>query len=56
MYKIIFIALSLMTLGACEPSSKAPGADSVFTGGAVYRVTDTDPWATAVAITKNRIT
>ena len=56
MYKIIFIALSLMTLGACEPSSKAPGADIVFTGGAVYRVTDTDPWATAVAITKNRIT
>ena len=45
-----------MTLGACEPSSKAPGADIVFTGGAVYRVTDTDPWASEVAITNNRIT
>jgi predicted amidohydrolase YtcJ len=56
MYKIIFIALSLMTLNACELSDKAPRADVVFTGGAVYRVTDTDPWATAVAITEKRIT
>ena len=56
MYKIIFIALSLMTLAACENSDEVPGADIVFTGGAVYRVTDTDPWATAVAITENRIT
>ena len=45
-----------MTLNACELSDKAPGADVVFTGGAVYRVTDTDPWATAVAITEKRIT
>ena len=45
-----------MTLGACEPSSKAPGADIVFTDGAVYKVTDTDPWATTVAVTNNRIT
>ena len=45
-----------MILSACEISSEAPEADIVFTGGAVYRVTDTDPWATAVAITKNRIT
>ena len=56
MYKIIFIALSLMTLAACELSDEAVGADVVFTGGAVYRVTDTDPWATVVAITENRIT
>ena len=56
MYKIIFIALSLMTLAACELSDETVGADVVFTGGAVYRVTDTDPWATAVAITNNRIT
>ena len=56
MYKIIFIALSLMTLTACDLSDEAPGADLVFTGGAVYRVIDKDPWATAVAITENRIT
>ena len=56
MYKIIFIALSLMTLAACELSDEAAGADVVFTGGTVYRVTDTDPWATAVVITENRIT
>ena len=33
MYKIIFIALSLMTLAACELSDEAAGADVVFTGG-----------------------
>ena len=56
MNKILFIVLNLMILSACELSSEAPGADIVFTGGAVYRVTDKNPWATAVAITKNRIT
>ena len=56
MYKIIFITIGLISLGACEVSEDAPGADIVFTGGAVYKVTDTDPWATTVAVTNNRIT
>ena len=56
MYKIIFITLGLISLGACEVSEDVPGADIVFTGGAVYKVTDTDPWATTVAVTNNRIT
>ncbi|SVA49828.1 uncharacterized protein METZ01_LOCUS102682, partial [marine metagenome] len=56
MNKIILTVLNLMILSACEISSEASEADIVFTGGAVYRVTDTDPWATAVAIKKNRIT
>ncbi len=56
MYRMTFIALGLIALAACEPSEDAAEADIVFTGGAVYRVTDTDPWATAVAITGKRIT
>ena len=56
MYKIIFITIGLISLGACEVSEDVPGADIVFTGGAVYKVTDTDPWATTVAVTNNRIT
>ena len=56
MYKIIFITISLISLSACEFSEDVPGADIVFTGGAVYKVTDTDPWATTVAVTNNRIT
>ena len=56
MKKTFFIALSLINLVACELSNDLPKADIVFTGGAVYRVTDSDPWATAVAISKNRIT
>ena len=56
MKKTFFIALSLISLVACELSNDLPKADIVFTGGAVYRVTDSDPWATAVAISKNRIT
>jgi hypothetical protein len=51
-----FIALGLIALAACEPSEEAAEANMVFTGGAVYRVTDMDPWATAVAITGKRIT
>ena len=56
MYKIIFITISLISLSSCEVSEDVPGADIVFTGGAVYKVTDTDPWATTVAVTNNRIT
>jgi len=56
MYKIIFIIVSLTTLNASEVFGEDPKADIVFTGGAVYRVTDTDPWASEVAITNNRIT
>ena len=56
MYKIIFITIGLISLSACEVSEDTLGADIVFTGGAVYKVTDTDPWATSVAITNNRIT
>ena len=56
MKKTFFIALSLINLVACELSNDLPNADIVFTGGAVYRVTNSDPWATAVAISKNRIT
>ena len=56
MYKIIFITISLISLSACEFSEDVPGADIIFTGGAVYKVTDTDPWATTVAVTNNRIT
>ena len=56
MYKIIFITIGLISLSACEVSENTPAADIVFTGGAVYKVTDTNPWATAVAITDNRIT
>jgi len=50
-----FIALGLTALAACEISEEAPEADVVFTGAAVYRVTETNPWATAVAITGKRI-
>jgi predicted amidohydrolase YtcJ len=56
MYKIIFIIVSLTTLNASEVFGEDPKADIVFTGGAVYRVTDKDPWASEVAITNNRIT
>ena len=56
MYKIIFITISLISLSACEFSEDVPGADIIFTGGAVYKVTDSDPWATTVAVTNNRIT
>ncbi len=56
MYRMTFIALGFIALAACETSEEAREADMVFTGGAVYRVTDTDPWATAVAITGKRIT
>jgi predicted amidohydrolase YtcJ len=50
-----FIALGLTAIAACETSEEAPEADVVFTGAAVYRVTETNPWATAVAITGKRI-
>jgi predicted amidohydrolase YtcJ len=50
-----FIALGLTALAACEISEEPPEADVVFTGAAVYRVTETNPWATAVAITGKRI-
>lgn len=56
MYRMTFIALALIAIAACEPTEEARESDLVFTGGAVYRVTDTDPWATAVAITGKRIT
>jgi predicted amidohydrolase YtcJ len=56
MYKIIFITIGLISLSACEVSENTTGADIVFTGGAVYKVTDTNPWATSVAITNNHIT
>ncbi len=56
MYRKTFIALGLIALAACGPLEEAPEANTVFTGGAVYRVTDVDPWATAVAITGKRIT
>ena len=55
MLKMTLVALSLITFAACELSEEATEADLVFTGAAVYRVTDTDPWATAVAITGKRI-
>ena len=51
MQKPIVILLLVLAVSACE----SPGADIVFTGGAVYRVTETEPWATAVAVTGNRI-
>ena len=56
MYRKTFIALGIIALAGCELSTEAPEADMVFTGGAVYRVTEMDPWATAVAITGKRIT
>jgi len=55
MFRMTFIALGLTALAACEISEEAPEADVVFTGAAVYRVTETNPWATAVAITGKRI-
>ena len=55
MFRMAFIALGLTALAACEISEEAPEADVVFTGAAVYRVTETNPWATAVAITGKRI-
>lgn len=55
MFRMTFIALGLTALAACETSEEAPEADVVFTGAAVYRVTETNPWATAVAITGKRI-
>jgi len=55
MYRVTFIVLGIIALAACETSEKAAEADMIFTGGSVYRVTDTDPWATAVAITGTRI-
>ncbi|MDE0755322.1 MAG: amidohydrolase [Woeseiaceae bacterium] len=55
MFRMAFIALGLTALAACETSEEAPEADVVFTGAAVYRVTETNPWATAVAITGKRI-
>jgi len=55
MFRMAFIALGLTALAACETSEEVPEADVVFTGAAVYRVTETNPWATAVAITGKRI-
>jgi predicted amidohydrolase YtcJ len=55
MFRMTFIALGLTAIAACETSEEAPEADVVFTGAAVYRVTETNPWATAVAITGKRI-
>jgi predicted amidohydrolase YtcJ len=55
MFRMTFIALGLTALAACEISEEPPEADVVFTGAAVYRVTETNPWATAVAITGKRI-
>ena len=55
MFRMTFIALGLTAIAACETSEEASEADVVFTGAAVYRVTETNPWATAVAITGKRI-
>ena len=51
MQKLIVILLLILSVTACE----SPGADIVFTGGSIYRVTDTEPWATAVAVTGKKI-
>ncbi len=51
MHKLTLFLLLLLSLTACQ----TPDADVVFTGGAIYRVTDTAPWATALAVTGERI-
>ena len=49
----IFLAV-LSCLAACDRPGK-PGADTVFTGGAVYTVDEDRSWAEAVAITNGEI-
>ncbi len=63
LFKIIFAVLSIFLILSCQKaeliSQKQPiqqtKADLVFQSGAVYRMTDTDVWASAVAITGDRI-
>jgi predicted amidohydrolase YtcJ len=56
MYRLVFIINALFVLSACEQSAPGNEADVVFVSGAVYRVTDSDPWATAVAVSGKKIT
>ena len=51
MQKLTVFLLLILSVSGCE----SPGADVVFTGGAIYRVTETESWATAVAVTGKKI-
>jgi predicted amidohydrolase YtcJ len=52
--KLIILITLLSLLTACS-SPAAPGADTVFRGGAVYTVDDDRSWAEAVAISDGEI-
>lgn len=54
--RISYLACTLFLLYACSSDEYVPGADQVFTNGAVYTVNPHQPWATAVAIHNGRIT
>ena len=53
--KRFFIFFSLLIFFTNDGYSQIIQADIVFTGGSVYRVTETDQWASSVAISKNKI-
>ena len=55
MLKIVLVSISFLIVSACEKPQQLTKADAVFQGGAVYRVTDADAWATAVAIVGDKI-
>jgi predicted amidohydrolase YtcJ len=55
-WRISTLVCSFFLLNACSSEPYVPGADRVFTNGAVYTVNPHQLWATAVAIHNGRIT
>jgi len=49
------LLIAIFLLQACGSETSSPGADLVFTNGAVYTVNDQQPWASAVAVSDGRI-
>jgi len=50
----MMLAVVLALTGCAQPSAENP-ADFVFTNGKIYTVSDTQPWAEAVAVSGNTI-
>ncbi len=53
--RTVVLLNAIFLLQACSSGTPSPGADLVFTNGAVYTVNDQQPWASAVAVSDGRI-
>jgi len=53
--KTLFAGVAILGIACSGPSANQGAADYVFTGGRVYTVNESQPWAEAVAVKANKI-